>query len=177
MYRWIKDKRKKRNEAGLTLIELIVGMAIMGLIGGLMFAVFQSTNTTATSVQGGTTAVAAVQTATLRLGKAIRNAVLIQVSADGTRLNVEKTDGTCASWVFNGNVLYSHYDTTAPAFSTSWTQSVIGLSLPSGGKFFNPLTSGASYTFQIGTGVGAVAETGSAFMRILSTRTTSPCYN
>lgn len=170
------SRLRKRDEEGFTLIEMVVGMFILGLISILIFNVFQTTNSTATAVQAGTTTVATSQTATRELTKEVRNAQALKVSTDGTRLDAERADGSCIAWVYSGNALYVKKSTSAATFATTWTKRITNANLMSGKKFFTPVTGGVSYAFQLGNGVGDVALNGDGFMRLAAERTTSVCF-
>lgn len=167
---------RHRDESGITLIELVVAMMIMGLVSIIIFNVFQSTNQTAATVQAGVTSLATTQTATHQIAKDIRNAKVLKVSSDGTRLDVEKADGTCSAWVYSDGGLYSHSAANSATFSDSWFKSISGVSLVGSTKLFTASPNGTAYSFQLGSGVGGLSINGETFMRLSLTRVTSVCF-
>lgn len=171
-----KRRSLNRDEAGLTLVEMVVAVVIFGLLTTLVFNLFQTSRETTKNVQAGSTSIAQAQTATSELAKKVRNATKAKISADGNRLDIENSDSTCTSWVFNGGKLYIQNGPKANDFSTSWLQRLPEASVPAGGRFFSGLTDGVAYTFISGSDIGSKKMEGQSYMRLPSSVKTSVCF-
>lgn len=172
----LKRRFSNRDEAGLTLVEMVVAVVIFGLLTTLVFNLFQTSRETTKNVQAGSTSIAQAQTATSELAKKVRNAAKVKISADGNRLDIENSDSTCTSWVFNGGKLYIQNGPKANDFSTSWLQRLPEASVPTGARFFSGLTDGVAYTFISGSDIGSKKMEGQSYMRLPSSVTTSVCF-
>jgi type II secretory pathway pseudopilin PulG len=162
----------------MTLIELIVGMTVFGMLSLVILNIFQATNDTAITVQKGSYGLATTQTATQTIAKEIRNARGFSVVSSGSRLDIEQADGTCITWVKNGPTLYTKSaGTTYPYFATSWGKALEEASVVPGIPFFAKTGNSLTYTFKLGSGAGAVSVKGTSFVRLPVDRTTSPCFS
>lgn len=173
---FLRKRVLAKDEHGFTLLEMVVAVVIFGLLTTMVFNLFQTSQETTKNVQEGSTSIAQAQTATGELAKKIRNATKAKISTDGNRLDLENSDTSCTSWVFNGGKLYIENGPQANDFSTSWQQRLPEASVASGSRFFSGLTEGVSYSFLSGTGVGAKKMEGQSFMRLPSAVQTSVCF-
>ena len=168
--------RAPKNDSGLTLVELVVSMFIFGLVSLLIFNVFQTTNSTAAAVQGGTTSVATAQIATQELTKEVRTSVIVRVSDTGKRLDIEKADGSCMAWHYLDGKLYTYKGATKVDSSEDWFVRISGASLASGKTFFSTSGTGVAFSFVLGEGAGKVELEGDPRPRVKSDRNDSVCF-
>lgn len=176
MIHTLKKRFSLNDERGFTLLEMVIAVVIFGLLTTMIFNLFQTSRETTENVQSGSTSIAQAQTATGELAKKIRNASKVKVATNGNRLDLENSDGTCTSWVYDSGKLYLHEGSTAAVFANSWKQRLPEASLTSTGRFFSELTDGVSYSFLSGNGVGAKKMEGESYMRLPSASKTSICF-
>lgn len=169
---------RRRDERGVTLIELTIGMFIFGLTSLLILSIFQTTNQTATSVQSSTTSIADAQIATQQLTKEIRNANLLQITNSGNRLDIQRSDGTCIAWVFYENKLYMKTSTAFVWLSTAdWTQRLTNVSKVGTNPVFIQKVAGTAYSLKLGSGnAGSLLLEGQSHTRLMGEGNTSPCF-
>ncbi|QMU96535.1 prepilin-type N-terminal cleavage/methylation domain-containing protein [Microbacterium esteraromaticum] len=89
------------DDSGLSLIELIVVLLLMGILGSLVVMIFINSWNTQRDVTTTSTATNEGQHFSLSVERAVRNAEAMSVSADGTQLLVRTTLGgakTCQAF-------------------------------------------------------------------------------
>lgn len=101
---------RDRDEAGLTLVELIVAIVISGLFLGLLALMFINGLTTQERSVARDTATGRADVIRATVHSGVRNATAIRVSDDGLRLDaVVVTDAgvlECQAWQLDGTDLY-----------------------------------------------------------------------
>jgi len=174
----IISRFRKRSDDGITLMELVVGVFIMGLVSLLVFNIFIATSNTGNTVQTSQQSISETQIATSMLSKDVRNGVAFQVDNTGNRLDVESADGTCATWIYADGSLYKH---TSEAGNgeldpTTWFNSFSYASLGDATSFFTPLgDTGVRYEFQLGKDTGAISMSGDIYQRVIP-KDSSHCF-
>ncbi len=176
--RLIKRLRDNRGDEGLTLIEVVVAIMIFGLISTILFSLFNTSNGATNAVRGASTTLQEAQITTSQLDKDVRNAVVMKISPNGTRLDLENSSGDCTSWVYyDGGLYVDHQDSVAVDFDASdWTQRVSDATLLSGRDFFTQQLNGVNYAYKAGKSVGSIEITGESFMRVPADRELSTCF-
>lgn len=171
------ERFKQRSEDGLTLIELIVGTFIMGLVSLLVMNIYMTTNNTANTVQKSTSSIADSQNATVSLTRDVRNARAIKISEAGNRLDVEKIDGTCVSWVYkDGSLYWNETPEESEDWDSDWPLRFSGAELINPG-FFTPIShTGLTYGFTLSSGGSKTTMDGESYLRLSSGATESPCF-
>lgn len=114
------------NDGGVSLVELIIVVVVMGIIGSLITMIFVNglTSQQATAARDLATGRATVITETL--ADSVRNAVAIRVSSDGSRIDatvaVSDTSFACRAWAIqpDGDFVYSGGSTARSASTASW---------------------------------------------------------
>lgn len=173
----LKQRLASRSEDGLTLIELTVGMFILGLVSIMIFNLFVATNETANTVQRGSISIADVQFAVNNLSQDVRNSDSFQVSEDGNRLDITTTDNECRAWVFRDGALYSNTGMDSyQEWNEEWFLRFASAEVANS-RFFTPVgVTGLRYDFTVGEGVGSFVMDAELHSRLARDNDSSPCF-
>lgn len=101
------SRRITRDEAGVSLVELIIVVVVMGIIGSVITMIFVNglISQQATTARDLATGRATVITETL--ADSVRNAVTVRVQPDGSRIDavviLPNKSFECRAWAINGN--------------------------------------------------------------------------
>lgn len=153
------SKSPLRDDAGVSLVELIIVVVVMGIVGSLITMIFVNglTSQQATAARDLATGRATVITETL--ADSIRNAVAIRVNADGSRVDatvaVSSTAFECRAWAIqaDGDFVYDTGAAALPASTTSWgvlAEDVSGALTSGGGLPARAFTLSGSRVLDVG---------------------------
>ena len=125
-------------DAGMSLVELIVAMAVSALLLGVIAAIFGQGLAAQAQQASRNTATAQLDAVSAYLNESIRNSTTARVSESGSRLDLTVVNeaGTayeCRAWKISGETLWYSSGTTAPAFATTWAKLAQQLVDPAGG--------------------------------------------
>lgn len=173
-----KQRFAERDTRGLTLIELVVGMFIMGLVSLLVFSIYIATGNTASSVQSASVSIADTQNTITALSNEVRNSDSFQITDEGRRLDITKTDGLCRAWVLHDGKLWENIDSEGyEEWDDSWFVRFEEVSVPNGAPLFVAAgTTGVHYSFYVGEGAGAMEMSGEVNSRLNRDNDISPCF-
>lgn len=119
-------RRITRDDAGVSLVELIIVVVVMGIIGSLITMIFVNglTSQQATTARDLATGRATVITETL--ADSVRNAVTLRVRADGSRIDavvvLPNKSFECRAWAINSNaeLVYSAGSSARTSSPDTW---------------------------------------------------------
>ncbi|MFB7890766.1 type II secretion system protein J [Microbacterium sp. NPDC056044] len=170
-------KRIAEDEAGVTLVELIVYVVLLGILMGVISMIFVNMWSAQAGVTSQTAATTRGQLVSTEIEKAMRNAIAFTISPDGTTLSVNTSftaDRQCQNFALNSDGLrMSVTSTPAPSTWPVWQERVSSLaSMPA----FKPAgTMGVTYSFVSTSDSGPVKFTGTAYMRNSTTGNMGGC--
>lgn len=175
----IREKlaQSRKDERGVTLIELIIGMSLLSMIGTLCAAIMISSVRTQTDVSNSTLGSAAAQTFSVQLTKNVRSAQHFRVR-NSVWVDIKTANGRCMSYVIYNGKMYRQISTNAiTGFSpTTWT-----IVLPNVRKvgttdyFRNSAALGLNYSISSGTGISHIDLVGIATPRVVQANAL-PCW-
>jgi hypothetical protein len=153
------------------------------LISAILFTIFQTVNSTSTTVQTGVDSNAQVQAFQRDFGEDIRNAKGVMVTS--FRVDAELANGQCKSWNLYGGTIFTTTNASRVAFDYyKWRPVLDGNSYyyvngEGYGTIEQPFSkSGAqvSYSFMNGSSTRPVWVNGSSTQRLKSSDKTSRCF-
>ncbi|MEU1973687.1 prepilin-type N-terminal cleavage/methylation domain-containing protein [Microbacterium sp. NPDC019599] len=159
-----------QDDEGLSLVELIVYIVILGIVMIALTTMFVNTYKAQASVTSQTQATSRGQLVASEIERAMRNAIAFTVSADGSTLHVNTSfSGSKQCQVFaltSDGLKMSLSASPAPAEATwpVWQERValVNATTPA----FTPLgADGVSYAFNATNDSGPVRFAGNAYMR------------
>ena len=122
-----------RDDRGMTLIELIVGISVTALVLGLIASVFINGFTAQREGVARDAATGAANVVSTSLSTSVRNSTTIRANTAGTRLDAGYigADGApeCRAWELRGDALVYRASTTGalPAADDSWGELATGV--------------------------------------------------
>lgn len=179
---WWKTRNECRNEAntidaGFTLVELIISVSFVAVISILALAVFMNSLNVQKTVVSGTQSATKAQVVEQSISKAVRSAIQVRVSSDGTRLDVQDSDGWHSWAVETGDSLQlrSAGTTTAVAasdLSTAPWVNAVALETPTDASF-EYFTASGSDTCIVTYNFTAASDTDDSQTTVISGQATS----
>ncbi|OZB83382.1 prepilin-type N-terminal cleavage/methylation domain-containing protein [Microbacterium sp. 13-71-7] len=176
---------KKSADEGLSLIELIIVIVILGILGLVMGTIFGNTWRAQEAVRLQTQATSRGQLVASEIERAMRNAIAFDVSADGSTLRVNSsfTGGhQCQAFSLASDGAHMTV-TSAPAAPSGWPTWQSDIAPISGSPFFSSNGGTVTYAFDSVSRAtdGSIAAapvrfTGKVFMRNTGVGTLSPCW-
>ena len=175
----------KREDAGFSLIELIIVVVIIGLLGLVIGTIFTNMWRAQEAVGLQTQATTRGQLVASEIERAMRNAIAFDVSADGSTLRVNSSfTGGRECQAFSLAADGAHMSVaSAPAAPSGWPIWQSDIAAISGSPFFSSDGDTVTYAFNAvskaadGSIVAApVRFTGKVFMRNAVEGTLSPCW-
>ncbi|GAA4480311.1 type II secretion system protein [Microbacterium panaciterrae] len=173
-----------RGDDGLSLIELIVVVIILGILGTVIATIFVNTWKSEEAVRTQSQATTSGQLVSSEIERAMRNAVAFDVSADGSTLRVDSSLGgnrQCQAFSLLADGAHMTV-TAAPAAASGWPIWQKNIA-QSGAPFFVKSGNTVTYTFSAlsksdsGTVAAApVRFTGTAYMRNAAAGSLAPCW-
>ena len=119
---------ERTRDAGVTLVELILSMALSLLVLTVLIAVFGSASNTQAATKNRDVAAGAAQVAMTSIQTSIRNSSSFSITGNVLRARVAIGDGTgwqCRAWALtsSGDLVYLRSSTTiaVPSSYASWT--------------------------------------------------------
>ncbi|WP_417555200.1 PulJ/GspJ family protein [Microbacterium sp.] len=178
-----RDELRLDGEAGLSLIELIIYMLIIGVIGSLITMLFVNIWQTEGSVNGQTTGTTRGQLISSQIERAMRNATAFTIEDGGSTLKVTTSlDGTlrCQGFTFDGTEARMTISASPNVDPGTWPDWQNGVKPVGSAPFFAANgANGVTYSFDTTTPdlTGTpVRFTGDVHMRNTSAGTLSPCW-
>ncbi|UJP10274.1 prepilin-type N-terminal cleavage/methylation domain-containing protein [Microbacterium sp. KUDC0406] len=173
----------RRDDDGLTLVELIIVMLVSGLFLSLIAVIFGSGLSAQQRAAERNAATGALNAATAAITETVRSSSEIRVSAGGRRLDAQMLthDGAaweCRAWqVLDGELRYSAGATPRPAADTGWSSlaSEVTGSL-SGGTAFVENGKRLSLGFALTSGDITVTVTDGANAQVIAQTGGTPCW-
>ena len=173
-----------QEDGGLSLIELIVVVVILGILGTVIVMIFVNTWKSEEAVRTQSQATTSGQLVSSEIERAMRNAVAFDVSPDGSTLRVNSSlSGSRQCQAFSLAADGAHMTVAAsPAAASGWPiwQKNIASSGP---PFFAKSGNSVTYAFSAlsksdaGTVAAAPVQfTGTAYMRNAAAGSLSPCW-
>lgn len=113
------------DDAGVSLVELLVGIAVAALVGGMIVIAFVNGLTATQQATSRDRATGYANVLNASLTQSIRNATNLRVMPDGKRLDATVYTSTgawqCRAWVLSaGELLYSAGTTARATATTGW---------------------------------------------------------
>jgi hypothetical protein len=179
----------RRDEEGVTLVELIVYIAVGALFAGLVASLFLSGLQSQAQTQDRDTATGKAQVVTDMLQASIRNADAVHV--DGPMLVARVATGTtgweCRGWALTaeGAIVYKHGLTALTTVDATWTPLIgpadahgdgVSVSVEGGGEPFTLTGMQLDYRFTVSSGTASVPITGSVTAQAIAAGAVSPCW-
>ena len=152
-------------DAGMSLVELIVAMAVSALLLGVIAAIFGQGLAAQAQQASRNTATAQLDAVSAYLNESIRNSTTARVSESGSRLDLTVVNeaGTayeCRAWKISGETLWYSSGTTAPAFTTTWAKLAQQLVDPaSGAGSVGFINSGSAVSYLLNVKPGDIEVT------------------
>jgi type II secretory pathway pseudopilin PulG len=175
--------RVRHAESGLSLVELIIVVMLVGIMGGAMAIILVNSWTAQNDVTTTTQATNRGQLIGQSIERAMRNAQQVNVSPDGTMLQVHTYQAgskQCQAFWFTGGAAYMTQNSGAlpPAAVNSWPNSwQSGVQAHGSTPFFTLTGNAVGYRFDISTNVAPVAFSGQAALRVLPmSGVSAPCW-
>lgn len=178
-------RRRLREDDGVSLIELIVVVVIIGILGTIIVMIFTNTLKSEDAVRTQTEATTKGQLVASEIERAMRNAVAFDVSADGTTLRVNSSlTGSRECQAFSVAADGAHMTVaSAPAAASAWPLWQRNIAQAGATPFFSKNGSAVTYTFNAlsasDTGVIAAAPvhfSGTVYMRNAAAGSLAPCW-
>lgn len=176
-------KRRSPDEQGVSLIELVVVVAILGVVGLVMGTLFSNVWRSQEAVNAQSQATTRGQLIASEVERAMRNAIAFDVSADGTMLRVNTALGgglRCQAFQLAADGLHMTV-ASAPAAASGWPLWQTDVTVASG-SFITKSGTSISYSFDAlsKSGSRAVAAPvrfqGTAYMRNSAAGSLGPCW-
>lgn len=170
-------------EAGVSLIELIIYVLLASILLGAMAMILVNSWNTQRDVQTTSEATNNGQLVGQSIERALRNAQVFDVSADGTMLRVDTRLGglrRCqAFWINGGSAYMTSSESTLPAavvsaWPTPWLTGVVQNGTT---RYFDQNGLDVTFTFDVTTESAPVRFQGKAAMRTPATGGTTPCWS
>lgn len=172
--------RRALDDSGMGLIELIVAMVVGGIVVAGVATVFVNSWTTQDRVTSLTQATDRGQLVASTVERAVRNAVAIDVSPDGTELRVRTTlDGSLACQGFrlaDGSARFVTSTGALPADAATWPEWQTRIQADGSSPYFATDGVTVEYAFAIGTDASPVRFTGTSAARSVLTGVSAPCW-
>jgi len=171
--------RPRSDDAGITLVELIIGMLIATVIAGATVMILVNSWRTQEEVASVSDATNTGQLVSSAMERAIRNADYIDVSADQSTLLVQTSLGgslTCQGFHLTTDSLLMAIRSTPLGDPTTWPSWKTGLSRQGTASFLTRTGNTVSYAFDMTTDSAPVHFTGSAALRSVSTGEPRSCW-
>jgi len=156
--------REDAREAGMTMIELIIGMAIGVMVVVLAVAVLVNTLRSQATVTASTKAATQGQNVSDLIDQAVREATAIRVS--NTRLDVDTPAGCQAFAVVGDGVRHLASGAAIGAATSSWPTLADSVSQVGSSPYFAASTGGVTYSFRLQGADGAVDIVSRADQRV-----------
>lgn len=154
------------NQDGFTLVELVVGMFILGLITLLFMNLYLATNKTSESVQKSSLNIATAQNVATAINSDLRNARHLQISPDGNQLDLELSNGACVSWKYENGTLSERNDVE---LGDDWVERITDATQDeSEAVFTEGIRKSVSYSLFFGNAENASELHGTIYPRALS---------
>ncbi len=166
-------------DAGITLIELIIGMLIASVVLGATVLIFVNSWRTEASVTSTTQATNTGQVVASTIERAVRNADFVEVAADHKTLQVQTSLGgslTCQGFHLAGDALRMTIRSTPLGSPALWPEWEDGLAAQGAAPFVSRTEHTVNYAFDMTTDALPVHFTGQASLRSVSTGETRTCW-
>lgn len=174
---------REAGEDGLTLIELIIYVVILGVIMTAIATIFSNTWLAQASVSSQTAATTRGDLVSTQIERAVRNATGLYVSADGSTVEVlTALSGSrqCQGFAMTAVGLQMTMSTSPAPSPSSWPvwQSRVSASgaTPAFQLITGPGVSGVRYTFDATDDSAPVHFTGTVYTRQAVSGVVSPCW-
>ena len=156
-------------------MELLIVMALMGLVAMLMHAMFYATGKTQSHVQTAVVSTGQAQSVATQLNRNIRTATAMRVTSS-SRLDLKTSQGRCETWFVRNGKLYLKQSTTANNDSLTGARERLTVRNVSGASYFSATAgTGVQYAFNAGTNIGRTNLVSTATPRTGAT-TPTPCW-
>lgn len=165
--------RKDAREAGVTMIELIIGMGIGLMVVVLAVGVLVNTLRSQVAVTASTKAATQGQNISDLIDEAVRTATAVKATA--TRLDVHTGTGCQAFAVVGGAVRHSTSTGAIGTASAAWPALADSISQVGSTPYFSAVTGGVGYSFRLQGADGAVDIVSSADQRVTG-GSGAPCF-
>ncbi|MDQ0614916.1 type II secretory pathway pseudopilin PulG [Microbacterium sp. W4I4] len=172
------------DESGLSLIELIIYVLILGVITAAIAMLFINTLQTEKSVRDQTAATTRGQLISSQIERAVRNAEAFAIEDGGATLKVNSVDrnGTtlCQGFTFSGGDVRMVISDSPSATPSSWPAWQDGVKKDPAKPYFSASGADAvTYAFDATNpdlGGSPVRFTGNVYMRNTASGSVSPCW-
>ncbi|MDR7185775.1 Tfp pilus assembly major pilin PilA [Microbacterium trichothecenolyticum] len=165
------------DEAGVTLIELIVYVVVLGILMSVITMIFVNTWSAQAGVTSQTAATTRGQLVSSEIEKAMRNAIAFTISPDGTTLSVNTSftsNRQCQNFALKSDGL--HMSVSSPPAPITWPVWQDRVSFLGSTPVFKPAGAmGVTYSFASTSDSGPVTFTGTAYMRNSTTGNMGGC--
>ncbi|WP_193596362.1 PilW family protein [Microbacterium sp. YJN-G] len=166
-------------DAGVTLVELIIGMLIGTVVLGVSVLIFANSLQTQATVTSVTQATNEGQIVASTIERAVRNADFIDVSADQRTLQVQTSLGgalTCQGFHLDGDTIRMTLRSTPLGDPALWPAWQDGVAAHGSDPFVARAGRGVVYAFDMTTDATPVLFTGEASLRSISTGQARTCW-
>ncbi|GAA1948779.1 prepilin-type N-terminal cleavage/methylation domain-containing protein [Microbacterium deminutum] len=169
----------QNDDAGITFIELLVYLVLLGIFSAVFVTIFVNTWTAQASVSSQTRATMRGQLVSSEIERAMRNAVAFTISPDGSTLQVRTSltgSRECQAFALSASGARMIVS-TSPVTSSVWPIWQDRIAQSGTTPFFEPIDStGVTYTFDSTSDSAPVHFTGDANMRNAAEGTMAPCW-
>lgn len=169
--------RARQDERGLTLIELLLAMSIVGMVLTMGLLIFTSSVRTQNDIQNTVTQTGQAQTMMATMSEAVRTASAFRVT-NSTRIDLRTPDGRCQAWAVANGSLYRKTSTVAvgSTVDSTWRRLVFPITPIGATPYFAPATgTGVAYSLNTGEGVTNIDMVGNVTPRAVGT-SSAPCW-
>lgn len=172
-------QHETQHDAGMSLVELIIGMLIASVVLGVTVLIFINSLRTQATVTSVTQATNTGQVMASTIERAVRNADFVEVSADQRTLQVQTSLGgalTCQGFHLSGDTIHMTLRSTPLGDPSLWPDWQRGVAAHGADPFVMRVGRGVTYAFDMTTDAAPVLFTGEAALRSISTGETKTCW-
>jgi type II secretory pathway pseudopilin PulG len=172
---------RQADDAGITMVELIVGAALAALFLGLMVSIFVTGMRTEASVRERDAATGQAQVITESIQASVRNADAFTIDGAVLRARVATgaSDWECRAWALTpaGELRYTASDTATGTDPTAWAVLATGVTgTEPGGVPFTQDGSALRLGISVTAGDATVPVTAGAAAQALAEGAVTPCW-